>query len=173
MAPATNEQMDFAPAARSILGSPANLMQTNLDDGFDLSLTDDIFLEDTFLHHFTYDASGSALPTIPAPTPVATPVATSDMMNAHSETTQPGPSEAAQESEYRPVHSNALQIEPHELETFHTKLAQCDINGDLAAFKRPGLSRTLRCIISYFRHFDPHTPIIHYASFKISETACQ
>lgn len=85
MAAVINEQMDFASSARSMLDRTGNLMQTNMEDVFYFSLPDETFLEDTFLHHFTYNASGSALPTIPAPTPMAT----SDMMNTHSEITQP------------------------------------------------------------------------------------
>jgi hypothetical protein len=65
---------------------------------------------------------------------------------------------------------STLQITADELELFHAKLTIADKDGDLGLFKKPSLSRTSRCIIAYFRYFDPHAPFVHYASFSISKS---
>ena len=130
----------------------------------DYSFDEDMFLEDSLLFQFAYNHSGLTIPSTPTTRhqylqnlpPDLTPIQT-----ALSDSESPARAD-------RSVH-DALQITVGDLQGFHGNMDKIDSAGDLTYFRRPTLSRTLRCLIAYFQHFDLHTPIVHFASFKISE----
>ena len=149
--------------------STADQLSGGMMDISDFQLDDETCLEDVLLCQFTYNPSGLTIPStptaaaLPAIVDVAEcqdptlPLNSNDLPNGANQKFSPGP-------------MAALQVTPDELRLFHAKLTIADAEECLVSFKKPSLSRTLRCIIAYFRHFDPHAPFIHYASFNISTT---
>ncbi|KPI41947.1 uncharacterized protein AB675_5498 [Cyphellophora attinorum] len=125
-----------------------------------------MFLEDTLLlQNFAYNHSGLTEPSTPTHRaqvlPALPPTGLDALQAAVSDAGSPARAD-------RSVH-DALQITAADLQGFHANLDRADPAGDLQDFRRPTLSRTLRCLIAYFQHYDLHTPIVHFASFKISD----
>lgn len=141
-------------------------MPGSMIDFSDLQFDDESFLEDILLCQFAYNPSGLTVP--PSPTADARSSINlpdcADVM-VQLDASEP-PNDAGQKVSVNP--NCAFQITANELELFHAKLIIADADGTLDNFKKPSLSRTLRCMIAYFRHFDPHAPFIHYASFSVS-----
>ncbi|KAJ9639748.1 hypothetical protein H2204_003541 [Knufia peltigerae] len=129
-------------------------------------LDDESFLEDVLLCQFSYNPSGLTIPSTPTLAALPMPSIT-DYADAIAQLDSTELSEG-NGIKLSPNPTSILQITQDELELFHAKLTVTDAEEGLANFKKPSLSRTLRCIIAYFRHFDPHAPFIHYASFNIS-----
>lgn len=132
----------------------------------DLQFDDESFLEDILLCQFAYNPSGLTVPSSPAAEArsfINLPDYTDDLVQLDASEL---PKDAGQKVNVNP--NCAFQITANELELFHAKLIIADADGALGNFKKPSLSRTLRCMIAYFRHFDPHAPFIHYASFNVS-----
>lgn len=125
----------------------------------------EMFLEDTLLFQFNYNHSGLTIP----PTPTQAPAQLSTLPEASIRPFQLATPESVSELRSTTGVHNALHISADDLLQFHNKIALADPDGHLSHFRRPSLSRTLRCLIAYYQHFDLHTPIIHFASFKVAE----
>lgn len=143
----------------------------NTLDFSDLQFNDETFLEDVLLCQFTYNPSGLTIPSTPtASTMPVTNVGEDPENIPQLNGDEPSNDAGVSISQKSSLNSNsAVQITPDELELFHANLMIADAGGDLAHFKKPSLSRTSRCIIAYFQHFDPHAPFVHYASFNVSK----
>lgn len=154
----------IAPAS---IGSDArNPMGASMIDFESLQFDDESFLEDILLCQFSYNPPGLTVASSPAAEAgplIGLPDCTDDIIQV--DVSEP-PNDGGQKVDGNP--NCAIQITANELEVFHAKLIITDADGVLANFKKPSLSRTLRCMIAYFRHFDPHAPFIHYASFSVS-----
>ncbi|KAJ9606189.1 hypothetical protein H2200_009150 [Cladophialophora chaetospira] len=156
--------------AASNVGLAANPMPSNVLDFSDFQFDDEAFLEDVLLCQFTYNPSGLTIPS----TPTAAVIPVTGVEDVSDNLPQLSDSEPVQDvsiaQRVTPLLKSAIPVTADELELFHAKLTIADKDGDLSQFKKPGLSRTSRCIIAYFRYFDPHAPFVHYASFSISKT---
>jgi hypothetical protein len=168
----------FAPAGAGTIFSgatPASATTTlpvpdSTLDFTDFQFSDDAFLEDILLCQFTYNPSGLTVPSTPTAT-AASLASAEDIPNFLPQLTVTTPIHSHErECRKSPAAKSALQVTSTELEAFFAKLSLADVDGDLGHFQKPSLSRTSRCIISYFRYFDPHAPIVHYASFSIAKT---
>lgn len=162
------DEMNASTSAASMGGGSA---VDNTLDFSDIQFNDETFLEDVLLCQFTYNPSGLTIPSTPT-------ASTMPMTNIGEYPENISPLNGDEPSHevgvgvgQKPnVSSNsAVQITPDELELFHANMTIADGGGDLAHFKKPSLSRTSRCIIAYFQHFDPHAPFVHYASFNVSK----
>lgn len=156
-----NVSEDISSSFSAAAPTPAGLMDFSA-----FQLDDESFLEDVLLCQFSYNPSGLTIPSTPtiAALPMPSIVEYTDVI------TQLDTNELS-DSTGNKINANStsiLQITQDELELFHAKLTITDAEEGLANLRKPSLSRTLRCIIAYFRHFDPHAPFIHYASFNIS-----
>lgn len=130
----------------------------------DFSFDEDMFLEDTLLFQFAYK-SGMTIPSTPTNRGTVLPILPPNELDTLHSVLSDAESPARVD---RSVH-DALHITANDLQGFHQNIDRADIAGDLRGFRKPTLSRTLRCLIAYFQHFDLHTPIVHFASFKISD----
>jgi hypothetical protein len=150
------------PTSQTVQDSAAS----NLLDFSTFQFNDETFLEDILLCQFTYNPSGLTVPS----TPTAPSALVTNMDEIPNNLLPQSGAEGSQRLTAGEdiTSTSALVITADELELFHANLMTANGEGDLNHFKPPSLSRTLRCIVAYFRHFDPHAPIIHYASFKIS-----
>jgi hypothetical protein len=142
-------------------GSAAQQLPPEISD---FTFDDDIFLEDPLLFQFNYNHSGLTIP----PTP--TQAAASGPAEQHISQLQLATPDSCADTRASSSVLNALQITQDELQDFHDNIYEADGGHDLQDFRPPSLSRTLRCIIAYFEHFDPHTPIVHFASLNISKS---
>ncbi|KAF7544652.1 hypothetical protein G7Z17_g9779 [Cylindrodendrum hubeiense] len=69
-----------------------------------------------------------------------------------------------------PSYFQVLSTNNYEVEEFRKQL-YCTCPHDLLrSFRFPSRSRIVRCIVAYFDHFDPHTPIIQHAKFSLCGT---
>ena len=125
---------------------------------------EDVFLEDSLLFQFNYNHSGLTVP----PTP--DPYNGSNGFDNSTSGMQVVTPESATTSRVEASVHNALEVTAEDLHAFYENLDQADEEDDLSDFQRPSLSRTLRCLVAYFQHFDPHTPLIHFASFSVGES---
>lgn len=138
-------------------------LPTNMDfSGFPFD--DNVFLEDSLLFQFNYNHSGLTVPSTPNPYN-----ASSGTGNYTSGLQVVTPESAATSRVETSVH-NALEVNAEDLHAFYENLDRFDEEDDLSDFQRPSLSRTLRCLVAYFQHFDPHTPLVHFASFSVAES---
>ena len=161
----TNPQPNISDPSISMMPPTTNPVPSTMEFP-SFSFDEDMFLEDTLLFQFNYNHSGLTIPSTPNLPGVSLPnISDSSITSIQLATPESAPDLRPDTS----VH-NALHINTDELQMFHAKLTDADPHGDLHQFRRPSLSRTLRCLIAYFQHFDPHTPIVHFASFKIYET---
>ncbi|ETN39746.1 uncharacterized protein HMPREF1541_05972 [Cyphellophora europaea CBS 101466] len=131
----------------------------------DFAFDNDMFLEDTLLFQFNYNHSGLTIPSTPNQPSTSLPMIPESSINPLQLAT---PESVSDVRSVTAVH-NALQITLDELQIFHSSINEADPGGVLKQFRRPSLSRTLRCLIAYYQHFDLHTPIVHFASLKISD----
>ncbi|KAH7018826.1 hypothetical protein EDB80DRAFT_185215 [Ilyonectria destructans] len=69
-----------------------------------------------------------------------------------------------------PGYFRVLSTTDYEAEEFRKKLHCICPHQILHSFRFPTRSRIVRCIVAYFDHFDPHTPIIQHAKFSLCET---
>ena len=158
--------LDPANMPSTSTGSAApNTIADGAIDFSNIQFDDETFLEDVLLCQFTYNPSGLTVPSTPIMDPRPLTNLTDCLDDVLELDTIAQPSNADQRVNTH-AHST-FQITANEFEIFHAKLVTAEIDGTLGRFKKPSLSRTLRCIIAYFRHFDPHAPFIHYASFSI------
>lgn len=162
----TAQQLDEPLSSEPIIWSSTNMIQSDPTDFSNFLLYGGEFLEDAFLRQITYSSSGLTIP----PTPIVSSATIANATDLQDTTHQLATPESSIGARHKGTTSNVLHIAPEELDIFHAKLTASAVVGGQLHFRRPSLSRTLRCIIAYFRHFDPHCPIVHYASFKISET---
>lgn len=157
---------DLTIAPISIDSRSRNLVADSMIDFENLQFDDESFLEDILLCQFSYNPPGLTVASSPVPDTgpaVNLPGLPDDIVQL--DVGDP-PNDTGQKVYGNP--NCAVQITTNELEVFHAKLMIADVDGTLANFQKPSLSRSLRCIIAYFQHFDPHAPFIHYASFSIS-----
>lgn len=69
-----------------------------------------------------------------------------------------------------PSYFQVLSTSNYEVEEFRKRL-YCICPQDLLhSFRFPSRSRIVRCVVAYFDHFDPHTPIIQHAKFSLIES---
>ncbi|KAK5046984.1 hypothetical protein LTR84_006926 [Exophiala bonariae] len=153
-------------AATSLGSQIPNPVGDSMIDFENLQFDDESFLEDILLCQFSYNPPVLTVASSPVPE-IAPTIGLPELPDsiAPLEISHP-PNDAGQKSNGNP--NCAIQITSNELEVFHAKLLISDVDGTLSNFHKPSLSRTLRCMIAYFQHFDPHAPFVHYASFSIS-----
>ncbi|KEF59861.1 uncharacterized protein A1O9_04709 [Exophiala aquamarina CBS 119918] len=166
------DSLNTANVAPTSIGSPAhNPMPDSVIEFPDLQFDNESFLEDVLLCQFAYNPSGLTVPSSPAAETrflINLPDCTDNIvqLDASELPKDAGSLDTGQKFNVNP--NCAFQITANELKLFHAKLIIVDADANLDNFKKPSLSRTLRCMIAYFRHFDPHAPFIHYASFNVS-----
>lgn len=71
------------------------------------------------------------------------------------------------EESSEPSYLKVLSTSNREIEEFRKILYCICPHGLLQSFRFPSRSRIVRCIVAYFDHFDPHTPIIQHAKFSL------
>ena len=163
------------PVHEVVIGSP---FSTTLDSSATVALADHTldfsnfqmddegFLEDTFLCQFTYNPSGLTIPS----TPTAPGMDLLSILDNQDSSIHPSVKVFTSENGSKAISHSALQVTHDEHRLFLATLAADVSNSGLHRLQRPSISRMQRCLIAYFRHFDPHAPFIHYASFSVAKT---
>lgn len=62
-------------------------------------------------------------------------------------------------------------ISDDDVQTLRERVFEVDVFNRLEDLEVPSRSRIIRCLNAYFEYFDPHTPIVHLATFSVSESA--
>ncbi|KAK4940366.1 hypothetical protein LTR10_019472 [Elasticomyces elasticus] len=155
-----------SPVPTTLVSSATGALPDHTLDFSNFQLDDVGFLEDTFLCQFTYNPSGLTIPS----TPAALALDITNSLDDGDSFVQLNTKVFTSENSSRVNSHSALQVTHDEHRLFLATLAAEDANSDLCRFQRPSVSRMQRCLIAYFRHFDPHAPFIHYASFSVAKT---
>lgn len=162
----THELAIASPVPTALVSSATDALPDHNFDFSNFQLDDVGFLEDTFLCQFTYNPSGLTIPS----TPTALALDITNSLDDGDSSVQPSTKPFTSDNGSKANSRSALQVTHDEHRLFLATLAPDDANSDLHRFQRPSISRMQRCLIAYFRHFDPHAPFIHYASFSVAKT---
>ncbi|KAK7409634.1 hypothetical protein QQX98_008149 [Neonectria punicea] len=136
----------------------------------DLGFLEDFLLPDTtmfpgHLASMAYEDEAEALPALPAwdsidlaANPSQAPLSTFQAVapNARGKLSEPS-------------YFRVLSTSCYEVDEFRKKL-YCNYPHEVPnSFRFPSRSRIVRCIVAYFEHFDPHTPIFQHAKFSLGD----
>ncbi|EXJ66228.1 uncharacterized protein A1O5_10844 [Cladophialophora psammophila CBS 110553] len=141
-------------------------------DFTDLNMNDLMFLEDSLLPGFPCDSVDLITPFHPTPDLVnvnhSTPVPDRLLLSCTRQVTP-----SLEESRTLGVRQNEkvapkeLQLSSEDISTFRRRTLDIDRQNLLPNFTFPTRIRMIRLLSAYFEYFDPHTPIVHRATFDV------
>ncbi|KIV90851.1 hypothetical protein, variant 1 [Exophiala mesophila] len=142
-------------------------------DFTDLSINDLIFLEDSLLPDFACESVELIPPFFPTPGVMANAERSSPgparLLLSCTRQVTPSPEKASTPGDLQreKVATRVLQFSQEDINIFRSRTLALDRQQLSSDFKFPTRVRTIRTISAYFEYFDPHTPIVHRATFDI------
>ncbi|KAL2837816.1 hypothetical protein BJX68DRAFT_272900 [Aspergillus pseudodeflectus] len=134
-----------------------------------LNMENFMFLEDTLLPDFHFDADGVASPS--RPTYPNHQLSRAVLLSRTRQVT-PSPEEHIARTYPQPEEctSRLLRLREEDIDVFRNNTLNSDQQGVLADYKFPTRARIVRLLSAYLKYFDPHTPIVHRATFDIKSS---
>lgn len=140
-----------------------------------LDLNGFTFLEEALLPDFSYDPTELLFPPQAMTNaarngnPIQVPT---EILLSHTRNVTPLPEEEDQSG--RPDttsnRSRGLHLSPDDINRFTKRLSELNSPQRLCGFDCSSRSRMSRFLNAYFEYFDPHTPIVHRATFDVSNS---